>query len=359
MSAAGRDSAQRPKADCQSGRLLALGPDQGWHADQLRSAATRLGWSLDYATYESLASTITADGRTSAKCDAGDLAGFDAVLCRTMPAGSLEQVTFRLAALHAAQAAGVRVINPPRTLELAIDKFATLAIVGSLGYPVPQTVVTQTRKDALSAFDSLGGDVVVKPIFGGEGRGVMRIRDRQLAWYTFSTLEQLGTAIYVQRFVAPGGRDTRMLVIGDQVIGIRRTNENDFRTNVAGGASGRPVELGDSMIAMGRRIAGALSIVIGSVDVIDCEPDSYGGDGVVVEVNGVPGWKGAQGCLQLNLAESMIRTIIDRCGDVGAASTDAATNDLAAPFATWAVAASPAADVRTPEPLNATPTDPP
>jgi RimK family alpha-L-glutamate ligase len=360
MSAAGRDSAQKTEAtDRQSGRLLALGPDQGWHADQLRSAATRLGWSLDYATYESLTTTITADGRTRARCDAGELAGFDAVLCRTMPAGSLEQVTFRLGVLHAAQASGVRVINPPRTLELAIDKFATLAIVGSLGYPVPQTVVTQTRKDALSAFDSLGGDVVVKPIFGGEGRGVMRIRDRQLAWYTFSTLEQLGAAIYVQRFIAPGGRDTRLLVIGDQVLGIRRTNENDFRTNVAGGATGRAVELAEPIAAMARRIAGALSIVIGSVDVIDCEPDSYGSDGVVVEVNGVPGWKGAQGCLQLNLAETMIRTIIDRCADVSGSSTEASTDHAAASFATWPVAASLATDVRTPAPMNAKPTDPP
>jgi ribosomal protein S6--L-glutamate ligase len=233
-----------------------------------------------------------------------------------MPAGTLEQITFRLATLHAAQTQGVRIINPPRTLELAIDKYATLAIVASLGYRIPDTTVAQSRKDALAAFDSFGGDVVVKPIFGGEGRGVMRIHDRQLAWYTFSTLEQLGAVLYVQKFVPPGGRDTRMLVIGDSVIGIRRVNSNDFRTNVAGGATGIPVELSPAMVAAARRIAAEMSLVIGSVDVIDCLPDQSsadhnGVDGVVVEVNGVPGWKGAQGCLDIDLAETMIRCVID------------------------------------------------
>ena len=316
-----------------SGRLLALGPDEGWHADQLRSAATRLGRQLVYAPYESLQSTIK-NGPATTTCAAGDLCDFDAVICRTMPAGTLEQITFRLATLHAALAQGVRIINPPRTLELAIDKYATLAIVASLGYRIPDTTVAQSRKDALSAFDSFGGDVVVKPIFGGEGRGVMRIHDRQLAWYTFSTLEQLGAVLYVQKFVMPGGRDTRMLVIGDSVIGIRRVNPNDFRTNVAGGATGTPVQLSPAMVAAARRIAKAMSLVIGSVDVIDSLPQQSaagddGIDGVVVEVNGVPGWKGAQGCLDIDLAETMIRCVIDL------SSSSTTSPSLPADWATW------------------------
>ncbi len=316
-----------------SGRLVALGPDEGWHADQLRSAATRLGRQLVYAPYESLQSTIK-NGPATTTCAAGDLCDFDAVICRTMPAGTLEQITFRLATLHAAQTQGVRIINPPRTLELAIDKYATLAIVASLGYRIPDTTVAQSRKDALSAFDSFGGDVVVKPIFGGEGRGVMRIHDRQLAWYTFSTLEQLGAVLYVQKFVPPGGRDTRMLVIGDSVIGIRRVNPNDFRTNVAGGATGTPVQLSPAMVAAARRIAKAMGLVIGSVDVIDCLPQQSatgdnGIDGVVVEVNAVPGWKGAQGCLDIDLAETMIRCVIDL------ASSDVTSPSSPAVWATW------------------------
>ena len=289
-------------------RLLALGPGDGWHADRLRTAANRRGFELAYAPYESLCATIDASGNSIIKCQVGQLHDFSAVLCRTMPSGSLEQISFRLATLHAAFASGHRVVNPPRTLELAIDKYATLDIVAKLGYPVPETIVVQNRQEAVEAFRHLGGDIVVKPIFGGEGKGVMRVRDPQLAWYTFSTLEKLNAVLYLQRFVPPGGRDIRMLVIGEQILGIRRTNERDFRTNVAIGGRAEPTALGANLRQMSRCIADSLSLGIGSVDVIDCPKNGH----VVVEVNAVPGWKGAQTCFGFDLADAMIDYLINQ-----------------------------------------------
>lgn len=291
-----------------SAPLLALGPADGWHADQLRQAAAKLGHRLIYAPYESLSAAIDDSGRQRLLCEAGPLEDFAAILCRTMPAGSLEQISFRLAVLHAAQAAGHCLINPPRTLELAIDKYATLGIVASLGYRVPETVVAQSRREALTAFETLGGDVVIKPIFGGEGRGVLRVQDAQLAWYVCSTLERIGAVLYVQKFVPPGGRDIRLLVIGDQVLGIRRTNDRDFRTNVANGGQAVAIELSADLEATARRIATTMGLTIGSVDLIDCPTHGH----VVVEVNAVPGWKGAQACFDFHLAEAMIRCLIPR-----------------------------------------------
>lgn len=291
--------------------LLALGPSEGWHADRLRQAAERVGRKLVYAPYESLAASIDDTGGRGLRCEAGRLHDFDGILCRTMPAGSLEQISFRLAVLHAAQAAGISVTNSPRTLELAIDKYATLGIVAGLGYRVPETVVVQSRGEALAAFETLGRDVVVKPIFGGEGRGVMRIQDPQLAWYTFTALERVGAVLYVQKFVAPGGRDVRMLVLGDRVLGIRRTNDRDFRTNVANGGQATAFPLSSGLTAMAREIAEAIGLVIGSVDLIDCPTHGH----VVVEVNAVPGWKGAQACFDFDLAEPMIRCLIPRAAD--------------------------------------------
>jgi len=287
-------------------RLLALGPGNGWHADQLRLAATRHGCSLDYADYETLSSSFDAGGRHLARCTAGDLKSFEAILCRTMPTGSMEQIIFRLAVLHTLAAAGVKIVNPPRTLETAIDKYATLATVAALGYPVPQTIVVQSRSEGMKAFEFLGRDVVVKPIFGGEGRGVMRVSDPQLAWTAFSTLQQLDSILYVQKFVSPGGRDTRMLVLGDEVFGVRRTAEHDFRTNVASGGSCEAIELSGDEIAMARRISCSIGLRLGSIDVLDNDD----GPPAVLEVNGVPGWKGAQQCVPFNIAEKMIAAIL-------------------------------------------------
>jgi ribosomal protein S6--L-glutamate ligase len=317
-------------------RILCLGAGEGWHANQLAAAAERSDCELRFATYESLRASVDDQDGCQLMCEAGAIEGFDAVLTRTMPAGSLEQITFRLAMLHAlvgepepkALASGldpadgnvwpetsafgarnkkqVAIVNSPRSLEIAIDKFATLAHVTRLGYSVPDTIVAQSRSEAVEAFAELGGDCIVKPIFGGEGRGVMRIRDAELAWTTFTTLENLDAICYVQRFVPPGGIDSRLLVIGDKVIGVRRRNHHDFRTNTASGAASETLEPTESQVALAKRICRSIGLKFASVDLIE----SGDGEAKVLEVNAIPGWKGAQDVTDECIAELIIGLLI-------------------------------------------------
>lgn len=294
-------------------KFLVLGCGEGWHADQLSLAAARAGCQLDFADYESLRGSVGSPESTPTETaparlgsSEGDFCQYEAILPRTMPAGSLEQITFRLAVLHAYEMNGGKIVNPPRALEIAIDKFATLACVAKMGFPVPQTRVTQTRVGAMKAFEELGGDCVVKPIFGGEGRGVMRITDQQLAWYTFATLERLSSVFYVQKFVSPGGRDTRLLVVGDQVFGLRRENANDFRTNVSGGATTHVIDVSQQQRITALRICRAIGLKFASVDLIDSDD----GEAKVLEVNAIPGWRGAQSVLSMNIADEIIRLMI-------------------------------------------------
>lgn len=290
--------------------LLVLGSPEGWHAQQLTQAAATLGHALSFAPYESLAASLTASsGPPQIRCEAGPLDRFAAVLTRTMPAGSLEQIIFRLTCLRTWQQQGGIVVNGPQALEMAIDKFATLAHLGRLGHPIPPTVVVQSRREAMDAFQSLGGDVIAKPLFGGEGRGVMRIQDRELAWFSFATLERLDAICYVQQFVPPGGRDTRLLVIGDQVWGVRRTGLASWRTNVSQGATCEAFPVSAAQRTLALEVAAAIGLEIGSVDLLD----RTDGPDPVVEVNAVPGWKGAQRVIAQDLAAMMLEHVAHRC----------------------------------------------
>jgi ribosomal protein S6--L-glutamate ligase len=293
-------------------RLLVLGPDQGWHAEQLRRAATRHGRVLCFADYESLAAGVgPVEPRVALTSSAGRLddAGYEAILTRTMPAASMERITFRLAVLHAIAdgcwADAPRVVNPPRALEWAIDKFASLVRLAQLGLPTPATRLVQSRAEALEAFAELGGDCVLKPLFGGEGRGVMRITDPQLAWYSFSTLDRLDSVLQIQQFVPPGGRDLRLLVLGERVLAVRRRNQADFRTNVAAGAVVEPARVDNVMIDTARRIMKHFGLVIASIDLLEREH----GPPVFLEVNAVPGWKGAQSVVDPPIAEWMLEAV--------------------------------------------------
>jgi RimK family alpha-L-glutamate ligase len=309
------DRFQRPQAvvsQVSGHRFLCLGGGDGWHAQQLQRAAASLDCRLRLASYESMRAAVGGQAGCVLECDAGSLHDYDAILTRTMPTGSLEQITFRLASLHSIVEADpaqrrTAVVNPPRSLEIAIDKFATLAHVSALGYDVPETIVVQSRREAIEAFKRLGGDCVIKPIFGGEGRGVMRIQDAELAWYTFATLEKLSAVCYVQRFVSPGGCDTRLLVIGDSVIGIRRSNHRDFRTNVSSGGRSEAMEPDDAQVALATRICRSMGLKFASVDLLDC----LDGGQQVVEVNAIPGWKGAQSVAPFNIAARIIQLLRD------------------------------------------------
>ncbi len=292
-------------------KLLVLGSDQGWHADQLRAASAARSCQLFFAPYETLSAKVTDDGRTQLFCAAGQLDDFSSLVTRTMPSGSFERIMFRLAVLHEYIRRSGVVINSPRSLEIAIDKFATLAVISSLGYPVPDTRVVQSRREAMDAFRDLGGDCVVKPIFGGEGRGVMRIQNAELAWTSFATLDQLDAVHYVQAFVPPGGCDLRLLVIGSDVFGVRRTNANDFRTNVSGGGQCQAIQISDEQRRLALQITHAIGLRFASVDLLDADD----GPPRVVEVNGIPGWQGAQQVLPHSIAAAIVDVALaDACG---------------------------------------------
>src|SRR5690349_10721053 len=117
-------------------RLAALVSGFGWHVQDLRRAAEELGVRLDAVLFPRV-TTCVGDGAASVQAGAIDLAALDGVLVRMMPPGSLEQVVFRMDALHRLVAQGVPVLNPPGAIEAAVDKYLALAKLEAAGLPVP------------------------------------------------------------------------------------------------------------------------------------------------------------------------------------------------------------------------------
>jgi ribosomal protein S6--L-glutamate ligase len=193
-------------------------------------------------------------------------------------------------ALHRLSALGVPVLNPPRAVESAVDKYLALAMLEAVGVPVPATWAGESSAEALGAFEALGGDVVVKPLFGSEGRGLVRVSDRELARRTFQTLERLGAVLYVQRVVRHPGHDLRAFVLGGRVLGAirRHAPEGEWRTNVAVGGRPEPCRLDPEAERLSMRAARAVGAGMAGVDLV---LDLDRGGLVVLEVNAVPGWR--------------------------------------------------------------------
>jgi ribosomal protein S6--L-glutamate ligase len=281
-------------------KIAVLSGGGGWHVLDLIRAGQRFGHAAEAVDFRTVAAGVGAGP--------GGLAGFDAALVRTMPAGSLEQVVFRMDALHTAAAAGVRVLNPPRAVETCVDKYLTTARLAAAGLPTPATHVSQSADAALDGFDRLGGDVVVKPLFGSEGRGMVRLTDRETAWRTFHTLARTGQVIYQQQFVRHPGWDLRAFVIGGRVLaGMRRTARGDWRTNVAQGGTAEAVTLDADAASLAARAADAVGCPVAGVDLLP----GPGGELTVIEVNAVPGWRALGAVTGRDIATDVVRFLTE------------------------------------------------
>ena len=95
----------------------------------------------------------------------------NAMITRPIGRGSLEEILFRMNLLHRLERLGLLIINPPLAIERAVDKYNSLTLFHEKGLPVPRTAVTESHDEAIKCFHELGGDVVVKPLFGSRGVG--------------------------------------------------------------------------------------------------------------------------------------------------------------------------------------------
>ena len=300
--------------------IAVLASPDSWYLRDLQRAAGE--HRLTQVTFRQMVSAL--DGRRET-VTSGEIAlnSVDCILVRTMPPGSLEQVVFRMDVLGRLEAAGKLVINPARAVEAAVDKYLASAKLQAAGLTIPRTMVCQTADDAMLAFATLGGDVVLKPLFGSEGRGIARLTDEALALRAFKMLEELRAVIYLQEFIKHEGADLRVLLIGDQALGMRRSNPLDWRTNVSRGAKAEPLELTDDLVSMARAAAEAIGAPLAGVDLLP------GKDGQLyaIEVNAVPGWKALAAVTGVDVARLVIGYIALRL------SSPAQQASLAAPLA--------------------------
>ncbi|MBV9680622.1 MAG: RimK family alpha-L-glutamate ligase [Solirubrobacterales bacterium] len=281
-----------------------LGASGSWHARRLIDMLADRGHEVLAIPATRLRSEIDEHGDVGVRGPEGaELDALDLLIVRGLPRGSLEQVIFRMDALHVLAERGVRCVNHPRAIERTIDKSWGSAVLALAGLPTPPTVVCERYDDAMLAFERLGGDVVVKPLFGAMGNGIVRVEDRDLAHRTFRALELERAVYYVQRTLAPAGRrNLRVLVVGGEVVGAMERVTDSWRANVARGARPHAVTLSEDERDLALAAAAAVEADVAGVDLL-VTPD---GEVVVLEVNGIPGWQALQSVCEQDLTQVVV-----------------------------------------------------
>ena len=280
----------------------------GWHGRELKRAAKARGVDVQYISLSNCYFDLTQRHGLAIPGFATQLP--NAAIIRTIAAGSFEQVTLRLSLLHALSELGVVVYNDARAIEKSVDKAMTSFLLHRAGIATPHTWVTEqpalARRMLLKSTAS-ENDLVMKPLFGSQGEGLVRLS----AGMALPDLSAFNGVAYLQQFIdakQKTWRDWRVFVAGSHALAAMERQGKNWINNVAQGARCKAVDLDPELAQLAERAARALQLDYAGVDLIR----NHEGQPFVLEVNGIPAWKGLQSVTDINIGRCLVNDLLDR-----------------------------------------------
>jgi RimK family alpha-L-glutamate ligase len=282
---------------------------EAWSSTQVREALTKRGIPYICFTFPRLVAQLGRKPYFRVKDvnlqEVNLLEDVDALIVRPIGRGSLEELVFRMDMLYKFEREGFYVINPAEAIEHCADKYDILAILEDNGVPVPRTFATESANEAVKAFAELGGDVVVKPIFGSRGMGATRVTDAEIALTVFKAITFQHGVIYLQEFIPHGTSDIRAFVVDGHVIAAMRREASGWKTNYSQGARPVPTTLNKELEDLAVKASNSVGCKIAGVDILE------GQDGPkICDVNSQPGWKGLQTVTKIGIADQIVDFVL-------------------------------------------------
>lgn len=166
------------------------------------------------------------------------------------------------------------------------NKFYSMKILAESGVQVPDSFYTISPDVAVESAEKLGYPVIMKTIGGSGGEGVMRASSESELKPVMDTMKAFEQDICLQEYMEHGGEDNRILVIGDHVVGYKRSSseKDEWRSNLGQGGTREKTEVTEEIEQEALKAARGTGFDICGCDIIDTEEGVY-----VLEVNGAPG----------------------------------------------------------------------
>lgn len=296
-------------------KVAILTDETGWHTTRLQRALARRGFAGRCVDLENCRFDTSRSGPGLA------IPGFGrelpvAAIVRGIAGGTLEQVTKRLGILHALRELGVPVYNDARAIERSVDKSMTSFLLHRAGIASPPAWAMESEAEArrlVMAEAAAGRCLVLKPVFGSQGKGLQKVGRVDGAMQPLPDLAAYGRLAYLQRYIpatADPGFDWRILVVGGRAVAAMQRVSRNWVRNVAQGARCRAAVLTPPLAALAEGAAAALEMDYAGVDLV---PDSRAPGGAqVLEVNGVAAWRGLQSVTAFDIAQAMVDDLLQR-----------------------------------------------
>jgi len=292
-----------------SPRIVIFNDTHGWHSAQLVNALQSL--NINAVLTDLAACIIDIDHPTGLI-----IPGFDdqlpaAAMVRGIAPGSLEQITLRMDVLHTLTELHVPVFNPASAIEHTVDKARTSLRLHLAGLNTPRTWACENNTKArIIASQQLvqGRALVIKPLFGCQGKGIEKITDLD----QFDQLCPVGEVFYLQEYIAPyqqdDWQDWRLMVVDGQVCAAMSRRSQHWITNFAQGATCFATTVTPEMEQLAIKATQAVQADYAGVDLIRTKDGNY----TVLEVNSVPAWKGLYQATGIDVAQHLANALAQR-----------------------------------------------
>lgn len=238
----------------------------------------------------------------------------DAILVRDVGISfALEQISFKFDLLRQFENS-MTVMNSPTAIQNAANKFFSFYLFKLARLHIPRTMVTSELEVAKKTIEKIGS-AVIKPIFGSQGKGIIKLERSQPESELSSKLTELlkeRGVLYLQEFVPNPGRDIRVFVVGEEAIGAiyRVSRSGSFISNLSQGATPVKCELTEEMRELAISAAKAVGADFAGVDLIEGEEGLF-----LLEVNATPSGKGIKLACGIDVTGRIVDRLFERLED--------------------------------------------
>ncbi len=201
----------------------------------------------------------------------------------------------------------IPVLNKFEVANICGNKMFMTLLLKKNNIPTPKTYFSFSSQSAAENLEKVGFPLVIKPVIGSWGRGVMPLKDKDTMEAVFEIREITDSPhdriYYLQELIKRPPRDIRVITVGDEPIAaMYRKSSGGFKTNIALGADPELCEITKEMEDMAVKASKAMGGGILGIDMM--EDDERGL--VVHEVNNTVEFKGLARVAQRNIPKEMV-----------------------------------------------------
>ncbi len=201
----------------------------------------------------------------------------------------------------------IPVLNKFEVANICGNKMFMTLLLKKNNIPTPKTYFSFSSESAADNLEKTGFPLVIKPVIGSWGRGVMPIKDKDTMEAVFEIRDITDSPhdriYYLQELINRPPRDIRVITVGDEPIAaMYRKSSGGFKTNIALGADPEICEITKEMEDLAVKASKAMGGGILGIDIMEDEKRGL----VVHEVNNTVEFKGLARVAKRNIPKEMI-----------------------------------------------------